>query len=242
MEPIAVTYGGLQRLMDFSGAMPFADDAGTHNAMAYQAVGLNSKTPIVGRTDKEHFTVLRYRPGDPITSGTCRSQIVSWPVPQRLHVRWELDVAFGGPAPGDGWVCTPYGRSPVLWWQLKTATQGHPALAAIVDTDPADPTRLCVYFSRRTGGMPAPARVGQIGGLARGTVHKVVIDAYLTDGAGGEFTASINGVEIARFAAPTLVDASDHCWYLAAYMYDDLTPCDLQRAIYFATACMLQIS
>lgn len=241
MMPLTVTYG-VPRLMDFGGEAPFADDDGNQHAMAYQAIGINAKMPIPGRTDKAYYTVLRYMPGDPITSGTCRSQIVSWPVPQRLRVRWDFDVAFGGPAAGDEWVCTPYGRSPVLWWQLKTASQGHPALAAIVDTDPADPTRLCVYFSRRTGGMPAPARVGQIGGLARGAVHKVAIDAYLSDGASGEFAASVNGVEVARFAAPTLVDSSDHCWYLAAYMYNDLAPCDLRRAVYFATARMSAVS
>lgn len=240
METVAVDRNGL-RYLDYSGDTAFDNAAGQSNAMAYQAGGINSAAPIPGSIEKAHYTVIRYRAEDKLTGGTCRSQLVSWPIPQRITVRWELELSFGGP--DDEWPLTPPGKSPVLFWQVKTSAQGNPALAAIIDTDPNDPTKLCVYFTRRTGGMPAPSRIGQIGGLERGKLHQIVIDAYLDERIDGQgvFTASVNGIPVASFSGPTLVNKSDHHWYLALYMFNELSPSALQRAIYCKTARMLKI-
>ena len=199
-----------------------------------QAVGTSVSVPNTS-FDKIVYEILRYRAGDPITSGTCRSQVVCPPPPRLVPLRWEFDVAFGGIEPGDTWELTPSGKSPTLIWEVKTMSQGNPALSMMVDTDPQDSTKLYVFFAKRVNGMAAPARIGQIGGLARNQIHQIRIDAVLDerrDGV-GRFSATIKGVPVAEFSGPTLVDSTDHFWCRAVYMYNEPAPCQLQRATYW---------
>lgn len=205
-----------------------------------QAAGLSTSPAFNASAEVVAFTVLRYRAGDPITSGACRSQIVCDVVRKNTPVSWKLSLSFGGIAPGDAWESRPEGECPVLFWELKTMTQGNPAIAFIVDTDPADPSKLTIFVARRTAGMSLPERVGALSGITKSQLHTIAIDAVLSAGADGRFKVVVDDRLLAEFSGPTLVDDSDHSWYQNVYMYKYLAPCAITRAIYWQEARLIE--
>ena len=71
-----------------------------------------------------------------------KSFLISYPIPPRTHVRWEMDVAFGD-AENEWQLLTPNTRQ-VSFWEIKSPALVKPSLSADVDTDPGNPGKLAI--------------------------------------------------------------------------------------------------
>lgn len=276
--------GGAPRTHDFSGVAPFVNpQTRASDPWMLQAwdVELTRKARqaarsldveymditndgIPGRVTKAGFdgepaTLLRYVAGDGITHEKGRSQLNSWAVPPRTHVRWDLEVAFGQadgkndwhltpPASwidnGKEWVLVP-GASPVLFWQLRLLRKStQPAMAAHVDTDPKDPAKLSIYFTQKSG-ENTPAEIGRVHGVPRHTRVPISIEAFLderdgTEGGKGLLHIRVNGQLVVEKAGPTLSPGADeHSWQLDAYLWNEPQPYKYTRSVYLKTAKMV---
>lgn len=189
--------------------------------------------------------MVRYKAGDGIVAGAARSTLVSYPVPPRTHVRWELEVSFGSVDGENMWPLTTPDLSPVLFWELKSPNAGTPALQAVADTDPKDPTKLRLKLMSKAGLAPALVLIGQASGIPRATPIPIVIEAFLDEretsaGGKGRVRAWINGVLIGDLTGPTLtVGPNEHVFHLATYAYKELKPAPYTRATFWKTARMM---
>ncbi|MDO8604790.1 MAG: hypothetical protein Q7K40_05365 [bacterium] len=258
------TLWGSPRAYDFSGNVPFVNPlTGKADPAQFQywdtalgvSVNLNgdmmTNMGAPGKVDKQKningddLTMVRYNEGDGITAGKCRTQVTSYAIPPRTHVRWDLNVAFGAEDPQNIWTLTPTGTSPVLFWQVKSPSQGNPPLAAIVDTDSQDPTKLMIFFSLRVGTATSPQRIAEVHGLSRNTLIPIVIEAFLderatVDGGKGALRISVNNVVIKEMTGPTLaLGTGTHNWSMDMYLYNEPLPYKYTRASFWKTARML---
>lgn len=201
-----------------------------------------------GRIEKRNgSTMVRYVAGDGVVAGKCRAQIVSYAIPTRTLVRWELLVAFGADNKEDYWPLTPPGQSPVLFWQVKAADLlGNPSLAAIVDTDPNDPSNsLTIFFSIKGGKTTnSPKRIGQVYGIPRNTQIPIVIEAFLdereaAEGGLGRQRAWVNNALVVDSVGPNLQwGRSVYIWYMNVYLYNEAAPVPYSRSSFWKAAKM----
>lgn len=260
-EPYSINVMGVMQSSNLWGASrthdfcaPFVNPVtGFADPAQMQACGINlnsakiTNAGFVGSIEKfGSATTVRYNAGDPITAGKCRTQLNSYAIPPRTHVRWELGVAFG--SVDNPWVLTPSGASPVLFWQVKSPAGGHPAMAAEVDTDQHDSSSLRMRFFMDGGlngqAFASPVLVGEVDGLKLNTNIDIVIEAFLDereviDGGKGCMIVSVNGTQLCDVLAPTLVyGAGKHNWSMCTYLYNEKVPYANTRASFWTTAMM----
>ncbi|MEQ1636247.1 MAG: fibronectin type III domain-containing protein [Methylococcales bacterium] len=261
---------GASRKHDFSGDVPFVNPAtgraDTAQMQAWDRVFTKSfPTPLTGsynldtenitnigfpgRIDKQIIngtpvTMVRYNAGDNTTEGKCRSQLNAFAVPPRTHVRWELEVAFGNADGINDWMLTKTDASPVLFWQMYSMNQNNPPLAANVDTDANDPTKLMLTFFQRVGKATEPVEIGRVNGISRNTMVPIVIEAFLdersqAEGGKGLVQISVNNSLVLEKAGPTLsLGPEPHWWDLDMYLWNEAAPYPYTRASFWKTARM----
>jgi hypothetical protein len=199
-----------------------------------------------GRIEKRNgMTMIRYNAGDGITAGKCRTQLNSYQLPPRTHVRWELAVAFGADDVENSWVLTPPMESRVLFWQVKSTVPGNPSLQATVDTDPADPANsLVLRFFRKGGHDTEFQTIGKVHGVKRNSIIPIQIEAFLderdinTDGK-GRVRVWVQGQMIGDAVGPTLTWGNGvHNWAMAMYLFDEPKSYRHSRASFWEVARM----
>lgn len=276
---------GAARLHDFSGDVPFVNPkTGKANPFMLQAWNrtfANSFVPpLSGRYDLENpritnrgfpeciekksiggrpTTMVRYKAGYGTTEGRARSQLNSFPVPPRTHVRWDFEVIFGNPDGENDWVLTPSaqwvfngtewviapGGSPVIVWQLSAWK--NPGIASMnmeVDTDSNDASKLMIRFTKKGANERKATDLATVHGIERYTAVSVAIEAFLdereTHAAGrGAIQVWVNNQFVAEHIGPTLTKGpGEHTWQLNAYLYNESEPYVNTRAIFWRTAKM----
>ena len=268
---VTVSLWGSSRGNDFSGNMPFVNAATGHTdpaqIQAWNPVFAATFSPILsgdynlnddtitntgfpGRVDKETIngtpvTMVRYNAGDGTTQGHPRSQLLSYPVPPRTHVRWDLNVAFGNADGINNWTLNATGQTPVLFWQLYSMNQSNPPLAANVDTDSNDPTKLMITFFQRVGTATQPTQIGVVNGLSPNTMVSIVIEAFLDErptanGGQGLLQISVNNTMAVQLAGPNLSTGTNtHWWDMAMYSWNENASSPYTRASFWQTARMI---
>jgi len=214
---------------------------------------------VVGRIGKTTFgsdavTMVKYNAGDGITYEKCRSKLGAYAVPPRTHVRWELEVAFGKADGVNDWALTPSthwgsngnidnGAVPMLFWQVRSDNQSGPVLAAHVDTDNLDATKLMITFVLNLKGNTSTIALAH--GLSRHVMTPIVIEAFLdertnTNGGKGLTKVSVNNALVGEYSGPNLsVGPLANEWSVEAYLWGEAYPSKYTRATFYRTAKML---
>lgn len=257
----AIELGGKPRQFDFSGNRPFVNPrtgvADSATLLAWNVRGDRLAGPVLSgkRISNEGIagrvyqsggrTLLTYVAGDLPVAGKCRSQMASFPVPAHRRFLFDLSFQAGEQKAGREWHMTPAGKSPALIWQLK-APDVIPSLAIVVDSDPDDPRRLQVFFSRKGGSSPAVVKVGNALSLNSGQPVRLLMDVFFDErdaarGGRGYWRVWANGRLVVDVAGPTLssVARQPHQWFLALYLYNDAEPLPFSRTIAWGHAKML---
>lgn len=249
---------GKPRSYEFGGDVPFVNPGSTVSdpnvlqgwdpkakAATNLAGGQIANNGLSDRVTKSNGRLMvRHLQGDGLVGGTGRTSLVTYPVPPRTHVRWDMNVAFGDNSENQ-WVLTKYDEHPVLFWELKSANSGTPALQAVVDTDPNDATKLRVKMLSKAGKSPVLVLIGQIGGLSRATNIPIVVEAFLderetADGGKGRVKAWVNNVMIGDLTGPTLtLGPNVHLTNFSTYSYKDTSVVANTRAVFFSQARLL---
>lgn len=189
--------------------------------------------------------MVRHMKGDGLLGGTGRSSLVTYALPPRTHVRWEMNVSFGSVDGVNKWELTKYDTHPVLFWELKSPNTGTPALQAVVDTDPSNPSKLCIKLLTKAGKSPVLVQLALVRNLPTGTNIPIVIDAFLDEretaaGGKGRVKAVVNNVMVGDQTGPTLTLGTNvHMTNFSAYSYKDTTTVDNTRAVFFQQARVL---
>lgn len=239
----------IQSWLTGAGATNLADKQITYTGLTDHIEKRANVDPLSPATE----LMIRTIRGDGMNGLTARSFLVSYPVPPRTHVRWDLEVAFGRADGVNDWELTPVGTHPVLFWELKSKATGHPALSAVIDTDNVYPDRLMMVFYRGAG-EDRVKQITVVRNLPRFTYIPVTIDAFLderakSDVAGkGRYSVKVNGRPIFDLLATSTLhnDGSIHSTAIGAYAYNDIkdanNPEGLERytrATFWKTARML---
>ncbi len=253
------TYG-FPRANDFGGTTPFVDPAsGASHPGVFQGWDATARVSrnivgkdidnrgFPGRIEKRNgYTMVRYNAGDDITAGKARTQLVSYAVPPRTHVRWDLAVSFGAKDGENDWTMSKPGASPVLFWQLKSASGVNPSMAATVDTDPEDPERsLMLTFAQKGGKATVHRAIARVHGIPRYTIIPIVIEAYLDEreieeGGKGRERIWVGDTQVADVIGPTLVwGPGEHKWMLNMYLYNEPQPYQFTRASFWKAARLI---
>lgn len=245
------------RTFDFGGAVPIRNpstnvtDIATINYWnpAPPHVNVINSTQILdadltGRVFKQDgYTAIGVLAGDGVSERTLRTQVNSYPFPDRRHYRWTLTFRLAGATLEAPWHMAPKKESPATIWQLKSLNIG-PALVMAVDTA-ADPARLLLNFDSKLKASGISERI------AEATVNpnqdiSVVIDAFLdnrTPAQGGtpKLTITVNGeTKYDRNDVAVLQSdaTSPYNWSIGAYLYANQAPLAYDRFTYWKDAKM----
>jgi len=189
--------------------------------------------------------LVRHKAGDGLLGGTGRSSLVSYPVPPRTHVRWEMIVSFGTVDGENKWVLTKYDTHPVLFWELKSPNSSTPPISAVIDTDQLNPAKLAMKLQLKGGKSAVLNMIATVRNLPTATPIPIVIDAFLDEreianGGKGRVKISVNGVVVGDMTGPTLTLGSNvHLTNFSTYSYKDTVTVDNTRAVLFKQARML---
>lgn len=228
---------GRARSYDFGGDIPFVNPVtqapdpyilqgwdGTQ-VVNYSNTTINNNG-LPGRIEKRNGQLMvRILAGDHTVGSTGRDALMSYPLPTRTHARFEMEVAFGNDEPGNAWPMKAPEVYPVLFWQIKSGTSGTTPLAAVVDTDPADHSKLWIRVYRQAGIDSTNKLVGSYSGIVPGQMVKLVVEAFLDErelnaGGLGRVRATINNTVIGDLAGPTLAGGDgDHYYYNSSYSF-----------------------
>ncbi|UTY56743.1 hypothetical protein [Massilia sp. erpn] len=186
------------RSFDFSGNVPFVDpltgasgpkllqtsDPVTKKVVEFYGPNLlNQGAP--GRLEKINGELItRSAVGDGLVGTAVRSHVISYALPPRTHVRWEMELAFGRDNGIDNWVHPE--NDPVVFWQLKSTLNGTPSLSASVEADPAFPGKLRLAFFRRQAGVTNATLYGLVQNIDPHTFYTLSIDAFLDERAAAD--------------------------------------------------------
>ena len=270
---------GASRAFDFSGNVSFVDPTtGTASPQTMQAwdpvfaklrnlccdYNLSSddiKTDgFPGRVDKQTIngiptTMVRYNAYDGTTAGKCRSQLISYDIPPRAHIRLETEVAFGNADGVNNWTLTPSahwggsgidnGGSPVSFFGL-TSNAVNNLLNFHVDTDNLDATKLMIYIVQNVGPAQGGTEIVTVHGLSRHTMIPIVVEAFLDErttenGGKGVTQIWINNVLVFEKAGQNLPagDMEPPHLHYGAYLWNESAPYKYTRAVFFKTARLL---
>jgi len=259
-QPITAPLQGKARSYDFGGDIPFVNPATkAPDPNVLQAwdpttrLGTNLSGGLIlnkGLTDRvtkmaDGSLMVRHVAGDGLLGGTGRSSLVSFAVPPRTHVRWEMVVAFGEASGANQWALTKYDTHPVLFWELKSPNTTTPPLSAVVDTDQYAPSKLCIKFQVKGGKALTLTSLPTVHNLPVATNIPIVVEAYLderepADGGKGRIKLTVNGVLVADLTGPTLSRGPNfHFTNFSAYSYKDTVTVDNTRAVFFRQARLL---
>jgi hypothetical protein len=223
------------------GGLPVTASGGVYGGASIPRQGIPERIQIVNGNQ----TMIAYRAGDQIVAGRCRTQLSSFAVPSRRKVGWLLEFSLGDAERTDGWPLTPPGKQPVLLWELK-APGVQPSLAIIADTDPSDPSSVMIFFSRKSGNAQNVVKLGEVRGLSRFKPVVLSMEAYLDErelvaGGQGYWRVWVNGQSAVDTVGPTLsaLASAPHQWFLATYLYQDVTPSENSRVVFWRQAEML---
>lgn len=256
-----VNLGGKPRQFDFSGNRPFVNPAtGVSNIATLLAwnIGADGQPAVVlsgGRITNQGIagriyrngnrTLLTYVAGDLPVAGKCRTQLSSYPVPARRRFLFDLSFQLGEDKAGREWHLTPPGQSPAVIWQMK-APDAIPSLAIGVDTDPDEPARLRIFFSRKGGASTSVTKVGNSIVVAPGQPVRLLMDVFLderdmAEGGRGHWRIWANGSLVVDAFGPTLSSLAKeaHQWFLALYLYNNPQPLTFNRTVIWGQARML---
>lgn len=260
-----VDLANLSRTFDFGGAVPIKNpstnttDIATINLWdpVIAPRGVLSSSPIVKYetnivdhvSKQEGYTAIGVKAGDGVSESTLRTQINSFPIPDRKHYRWTLIFRLAGAKLGDPWQDAPNGVSPATIWQLKSPGI-EPALVMAVDTNAGDtvntdPGRLLLNFDTKVVTSDVSLRIAKAGVNPNQDIS-VVIDSFLdnrTPEQGGtpRLTITVNG--------QTKYDRTDRAvlqsnatgpynWSIGAYLYKNKTALTYDRFTYWKEAKM----
>jgi len=189
--------------------------------------------------------LVRHMAGDGLLGGTGRSSLVTYAVPPRTHVRWEMTVTFGSVDGENQWVLTKYDTHPVLFWELKSPNTTTPPISAVVDTDQLNPAKLAIKLQVKGGKSPTLTSIATVRNLPIATPIPIVIEAFLdereiADGGKGRVKCTVNGVMVGDMIGPTLsLGPNVHLTNFSAYSYKDTVTVDNTRAVLFQQARLL---
>jgi hypothetical protein len=213
-----------------------------------------------GRVDKQTIngiptTMARYNAYNGVTQEKCRSQLISYDVPPRAHIRLDTEVAFGNADGVNNWTLTPSahwggsgidnGGSPVSFFGL-TSNAVNNLLNFHVDTDNLDQTKLMIYIVQNIGPAQGGTEIVRVHGLSRYTMIPIVVEAFLderTTANGGKGVTQIwvKNVLVFEKAGQNLPAADmepPHLHY-GAYLWNESAPYENTRAVFFKTARLL---
>ncbi len=183
--------------------------------------------------------------GDGCSEDYLRTTIASFALPTDVRLLWNIEVQFGDEAAP--WQLTPPGSDPALIWQIK-APGLQPSLAAVVDTDDSDPTKLMIYFSLKMHSQAQILRAGTIKGITPHERVNLVIEALLDEkrleeGGLGYWYAKVNNRVAVSYNGPTLIEAADapHQWFCGLYRYLTHGPAKIQRLTYWPFMRLFQV-
>jgi len=275
-EPYVVNrYGTLRtisldeasRSHDFSGSVPFinpiTNKSDVQAIQSYSGGVINyygtsiPSAGVLGRVDKTTFgndvvTRIKYNAGDSITLSKCRTKLMSWPIPNRVHARFYLEMAFGSNA--DPWKLTPVGQtwvtpgdSPVLFFGITDENQWTGPFSLDANTDSQDHTKLAIQVRLYDRNVGDKVTFYTIRGVPRHTMTRIMIDMFLDEratSAGGKGLVQIyvNDRFVAEKAAPTMANATgvqNPYWGITTYLWAEAQPYQYNRAIFFKTAKMM---
>jgi hypothetical protein len=257
-KPLLFPLDGRPRHFNFGGDAPFVNPGSgvsdiatinfwdTASGKARVSNSLQIKAGgVPGRVFKQSgYTSIGYVSGDGIVEGALRTQINSFPIPERRTYSWKMVVRFAEADPSVPWVPLPRGTAPATVWQLKPSGSP-PSLVMVVDTDPEDASRLMLHFDHRIASSSRPTRLGQIGGLGRAEDISVRIESFLdertvTEG-DGFVRIWVNEELVVDKSAPTLLIDATHppAWSIGVYMYSNKSPLTVSRFTHWREARML---
>lgn len=198
-----------------------------------------------GRVEKRSDGLrMAYLPNDPPSGDRLRTQINSYALPTRTPLTWDLSLRFGGP--GEPWPVRPFTTSPVLIWQIIQFSSGFPPIGLIVDTDPADNSKIFLTVFQRGGNVAAYSQRWTLNGLEPGRFHDIVIQATLDDrdpaeGGIGQLRVWVNGQLVAQRDGRNLMkEVNDvHRWAFGVYQTNEPKPINLTRATTWRRARLL---
>jgi hypothetical protein len=198
-----------------------------------------------GRAEKRSEGLrMAYLPNDPPSGDRLRTQINSYALPTRTPLTWDLSLRFGGP--GEPWPVRPFTTSPVLIWQIIQFSSGFPPIGLIVDTDPADNSKIFLTVFQRGSNVAAYSQRWTLNGLEPGRFHDIVIQATLDDrdpaeGGIGQLRVWVNGQLVAQRDGRNLMkEVNDvHRWAFGVYQTNEPKPINLTRATTWRRARLL---
>jgi len=256
----SVDLASKDRLFDFGGAQPFRNvstgvtDIATINfwdTATSQGKVLSSYwipvNGIDGRVFKtQGYTAIGVIAGDGISQDTLRTQVNSYPIPDRKHYTWVLKFRLAGASFDAPWAMAPAGESPATIWQLK-APGIPPALVMAVDTDRNISGKLQLNFDTKLDITQPSLRVATFGNLNPNEDIDVVIDAFLDNrdaAAGGTPFLNItvnNDTRYANSGKAVLQNAATqpYNWSIGAYLYNNHSPLTYDRFTYWKDAKQL---
>lgn len=240
---------GKPRSFDFGGDIPFLNvytgapdpyllqawdtTTDSHVDLDYKTIGQNGFPGHITKSGDK--LVIKTLNTDGMVGGTGRTFLVSYPVPPRTHVRWEMNVAFGDA--DNEWLLLAPKTQPMLFWELKSDAAYLPALSAEVDTDPGNPQKIIInffaleYYTDNDGKEQIRLKlVRSVPNIDRHTPVSITIEAFLDErlteaGGKGVVRYTVNNVQYQDVIRPTLVSRNPnnkpHTIQIGTYSYND---------------------
>jgi hypothetical protein len=258
---------GKIRSYDFGGDIPFLNvytgapdpyilqgwnkETGSVANLDYNTI---KKEGLVGHIEKQGDRLMvQTEQGDGMLGSSGKTFLISYPVPPRTHIRWEMDVAFGDA--NKEWELLIPGTQPVNFWELKSPALIKAAFSVNVDTDVSDPQKLSLTFLRAipvfVNGVDKStvAEILVVHNIDRHASVPIIIEAFLdertTAEGKGRLRFTVNGVQYNDSFLPTLVPYKEgigdqnnvHTIQIGAYTYNEKSaPVSHTRATFWKTA------
>jgi len=220
---------------------------------------------VPGKIDKttynnEPVTRIGYVSGNGITYGTCRTKLAGPTLPPRTKMRLEIAIAFGKPDGTNDWELTkptvwvegPPGTwtvdalcCPVLFFEMKSPSNGQGPFDLSVDTSTEDATKLCITAGMKVNGATSKSEVMRVNGIERHKMNNIIVEMFLDErlpaaGGVGQTKIWINGkLTLDRIGATLVPGSGEHGSVFTTYIWSKTAPCPFTRMTYWKTARIL---
>ena len=136
---------------------------------------------------------------------------------------------------------------PMLFWQVRSDSQGRPSLAGYLETDDSNSAKLMLSLGVivQTGGSPVNLSVGTARGLSPNTMIQITIDTFIDErntSAGGKGLTRfwVNGTLIGEYTGANIPTGTNlHGWSIENYLWNNAWPAFYNHTAYYKTARML---